>query len=610
MSLSIFIFISLLLTNRSFGSSDSSDNDDNTETDCNNIDSTANTILSSNLCGDLILSTDGDAYLLARDQYAQSSFPNRIAPSMIVEAECDQDIKSVISYAKQCDFTVVIRSGGHQYDGLSSCNDSCIQIDMSAYNNIEIIDETNIELGPGVLLGDMFEALDAVNLNLPSGECPHVAVGGHAQSGGFGHTLRGQGILIDYVSSFDIILSDGNSYHITRPDPNNPNDFNDDLFRAVIGGSPGSFGVVTNFKFIANNNDDTSTTQMTRCTWQYNNIVFKELFANLIEIQNDPNYLTNPNYGIWWTYAKRDPFATQNVIRVECLWIGLNDEPYDSTICDQLLNSAIQIQPALCETIKTTISDAYLNVWNLERERPFPFPYMNQGRFSDVNLAENFIDLYVDALDEIFLDATNGIVFVSQLVSYGGSGSAVIQNDPDNIFTGLPHRDSLLTIQDALFYIESINANSREISSEWLKTTWNEILDTGAFNNGIDARMAWSTFGNVNINDVWSLYYTQEEYDQLQQVKANVDEINLFQNPFSIPVGIDDSRDSMDYSFSDQKEDQRIDGSMSSKTIREFTLDFNQNTLMNLWGLFIAFILFYTVMCFCCTKKQQKDVLS
>ena len=44
-------------------------------------------------------------------------------------------------YAKQCDFKVSIRSGGHQYSGLSSCNSNinkCIQIDVSSLNKIEM----------------------------------------------------------------------------------------------------------------------------------------------------------------------------------------------------------------------------------------------------------------------------------------------------------------------------------------------------------------------------------------------------------------------------------------------------------------------------------------
>ena len=227
---------------------------------CDNFDSATNSIFSNNLCGELYSPTDADVYLTAAEQYAQSSFPDRIKPSMIIEAVCDEDIKLAISYAKKCEYTIAIRSGGHQYSGLSSCNSSCIQIDMKQYNHISINNVNDISMGPGVTLGKMYAALDEHDLNLPGGTCSEVGLGGHVQTGGFGHTVRSDGALLDHVIAFDIILSDGETYHITRSDEiNEANEWNDDLFWSVMGGSPGAWGVVTNFDFVANENADTST---------------------------------------------------------------------------------------------------------------------------------------------------------------------------------------------------------------------------------------------------------------------------------------------------------------------------------------------------------------
>jgi FAD/FMN-containing dehydrogenase len=60
------------------------------------------------------------------------------------------------------------------------------------------------------------------------------------QTGGYGQLGRSFGLFGDHVRSLQIITYDGQDRTITRAsDP--------DLFWAILGGSPGNFGVVTHF---------------------------------------------------------------------------------------------------------------------------------------------------------------------------------------------------------------------------------------------------------------------------------------------------------------------------------------------------------------------------
>ena len=95
----------------------------------------------------------------------------------------------------------------------------------------------------------MCKQLKLWKLSLPHGVCPFVNVGGHGQTGGYGHFTRTFGLLIDYIQSFEIVLADGTHKKVTRPTVVNNQEDQDnlELFRGVMGGNAGSFGIVTKY---------------------------------------------------------------------------------------------------------------------------------------------------------------------------------------------------------------------------------------------------------------------------------------------------------------------------------------------------------------------------
>jgi FAD/FMN-containing dehydrogenase len=88
------------------------------------------------------------------------------------EALNPADVQAVVLFANACKHRVTARSGGHSYVGLSSCNGSveaCIQLDVSNLNAIDV-SETQVSVGPGVKLEDLYPVLIANGIYLPSGE--------------------------------------------------------------------------------------------------------------------------------------------------------------------------------------------------------------------------------------------------------------------------------------------------------------------------------------------------------------------------------------------------------------------------------------------------------
>jgi FAD/FMN-containing dehydrogenase len=94
---------------------------------------------------------------------------------------------------------------------------------------------------------------------IPHGECPLVRLGGHVQTGGIGHQLRSLGATLDWVRSFKMVTRDPRSpgadvyveREFTRPGAGSgtgaPTD--SDVFSAVLGGGPSSWGVLTEISF-------------------------------------------------------------------------------------------------------------------------------------------------------------------------------------------------------------------------------------------------------------------------------------------------------------------------------------------------------------------------
>src|SRR4029078_9378187 len=66
-------------------------------------------------------------------------------------------------------------------------------------------------------------------------------------TGGYGHFLRSYGLALDHVYAFKIYGSDGTLVTVSRPAKRDENS----LYWGVLGGGPGSFGIITEITFEA-----------------------------------------------------------------------------------------------------------------------------------------------------------------------------------------------------------------------------------------------------------------------------------------------------------------------------------------------------------------------
>ncbi|KAI8664502.1 FAD-binding PCMH-type domain-containing protein [Fusarium keratoplasticum] len=184
-------------------------------------------------------------------QYASSSYQQErdLNPAMIIQPKGDEDVIGAVNWARQNKVAIAVKSGGHQYSGACSTGGKNIQIDLSnTYKDMKVLnpkvpvaeDRALVFVGVSNQLKDFNAYLRHNGLFVPHGQCAYVCVGGHGQTGGYGQLGRSFGLFGDHVRTIRMVCHDGVIREITK-------DSDAELFHAILGGSPGNFGIITHY---------------------------------------------------------------------------------------------------------------------------------------------------------------------------------------------------------------------------------------------------------------------------------------------------------------------------------------------------------------------------
>ncbi|KAL4569769.1 hypothetical protein LXL04_025412 [Taraxacum kok-saghyz] len=165
-------------------------------------------------------------------------------PIGIVTPENTAQIRAAILCSREHGLQVRVRSGGHDYEGLSYlCKTSFIIIDMRNLRSITIdINHETAWVQSGATLGELYYHIANKSQihGFPAGICPSVGVGGHFSGGGFGAMVRKYGLAADNI--IDAYLIDAKGRLVNRET------MGEDLFWAIRGGGGASFGVIVSWK--------------------------------------------------------------------------------------------------------------------------------------------------------------------------------------------------------------------------------------------------------------------------------------------------------------------------------------------------------------------------
>ncbi|CAI0545855.1 unnamed protein product [Linum tenue] len=173
--------------------------------------------------------------------YASDSTPR---PLFIVAATHVSHIQSTILCCKAHGLQLRIRSGGHDFDGLSYVSPSpFVLLDLFNLRSVTIdVESETAWVNSGATLGELYHEIagNSKILGFPGGVCPTVGVGGFLSGGGYGNLMRKHGLSVDNVVDAIIVDSDGRVLDREA--------MGEDLFWAINGGGGASFGVIVSWK--------------------------------------------------------------------------------------------------------------------------------------------------------------------------------------------------------------------------------------------------------------------------------------------------------------------------------------------------------------------------
>lgn len=193
-------------------------------------------------------SANNSAYssvLEARIQNLRYNTPKTRKPEFIITPFKKSHVSAAVICTKNSGFNLRIRSGGHDFEGLSYVSDvPFILLDLFNLSAINVnVGAQTVYVEAGATVGELYYKIWEKSKvhGMPAGVCPTVGIGGHISGGGYGNMIRKYGLSVDHVVDAEIVDAQGRIL--------NKKTMDEDLVWAIRGCGGASFGVVLSYTF-------------------------------------------------------------------------------------------------------------------------------------------------------------------------------------------------------------------------------------------------------------------------------------------------------------------------------------------------------------------------
>ncbi|XP_021298403.1 berberine bridge enzyme-like 17 [Herrania umbratica] len=179
-----------------------------------------------------------------RTNNLRSLYSATLKPVAIITALHESHAQATVVCAKRLGFQIRIRSGGHDFEGLSFVSSvPFVILDLFNLRSIEIdMASETAWVQAGATTGELYYRIAEKSKvhGFPAGVCITLGIGGHFSGGGYGPLMRKYGLSIDNV--LDAQLIDANGRILDRKS------MGEDVFWAIRGGGGTSFGIILSWK--------------------------------------------------------------------------------------------------------------------------------------------------------------------------------------------------------------------------------------------------------------------------------------------------------------------------------------------------------------------------
>ena len=167
-------------------------------------------------------------------------------PLVIVFAQETRDVVNALTWARQNNVALRVRSGRHSLEGWSNV-DNGIVIDVSELKSVHIDTASRIAtVGSGLNQEEAVTTLAKKDLAVTTGTEGSVGLSGATLGGGFGFLTRYLGMACDSLIAAEVVVASGaRCAQVIKADLTN----NPDLLWALRGAGNGNFGIVTSLTY-------------------------------------------------------------------------------------------------------------------------------------------------------------------------------------------------------------------------------------------------------------------------------------------------------------------------------------------------------------------------
>jgi FAD/FMN-containing dehydrogenase len=163
-----------------------------------------------------------------------------LQPAGIARCVTEQDVLACIAWVRKHPVDFSVRSGGHNYAGLSATRG--LLIDMSLMSGVEVVDAAagTVKVRGGTLNHTIYRELERQGRTITHGRCDRVGAAGFLLGGGVGFNMRRFGLGCDHMLATTVATAEGELVTAGQA-------VHADLFWACQGGAGGNFGINTSF---------------------------------------------------------------------------------------------------------------------------------------------------------------------------------------------------------------------------------------------------------------------------------------------------------------------------------------------------------------------------